>query len=172
MPIGHGGDVLGLRGEDDVRETRGHCLGARLLNEHGACNAADQRFDIVKHRRWKRSQQCQVRNCHASAGSEDTRNFFPHARLVRREVEDAVGDHHINAAVGNRKAFDLTEAELHIGEPGLPRVCGHIAARLGDHVRSHIDTDHFASGADLWTSHKAVEPAACAKIQHHFASAE
>jgi len=85
--------------------------------------------------------------------------------LVGREIDDAVGQDHVGGGLGHRQVLDLAEAELHLRVAAL--IC--IAARLGDHLRRHVDADDVAVRSDGLGRQEAIQAAAGAQIQHRFA---
>ena len=49
-----------------------------------------------------------------SAGTQNTKRFTEHGRLVRRQVDDAVADHDIDGAIAQRQRFNLPKSELDV----------------------------------------------------------
>jgi len=49
-----------------------------------------------------------------SPDSQDTKHLSEHLRLVGAEVEDPVGDRHIDSAVFQRQGVQIPKPELHV----------------------------------------------------------
>ena len=108
--------------EHQVHQTHGRCLRAGVLDQHRAGNAAHERLEILLHRVGQRLEQREIRHGHAAAGLENAGDFGPNARLIRRQVEHAVGNHNIDAGIGDGKILNLTKPKLDIGVAGSPDI--------------------------------------------------
>ena len=76
-----------------------------------------------------------------------------HGRLVRAEIDDAVGDHDVCHRVRNGELFEKTPP----GTRRCPARAAGIAARLVQHRRRHIDADHPARRTPPSRRQKRVE---------------
>ena len=86
-----------------------------------------------------------------------------HLRLVRHQVDHAVGDDHVARPVGDRQMLEFAQPELDIARADARR----IVARLGQHLVGHVDADHPALGSDLPGGEQAVEAGTAAEIDQH-----
>ena len=66
-----------------------------------------------------------VGNAQLSAGPEHPPAFGERARLARAEVEDAVGDDLVNAAVGEGDVLDIGVQRVDVLQAGLRGGFGH-----------------------------------------------
>jgi len=92
----------------------------------------------------------------AAAGFEDAEGLSEHGGLVGGQVDDAVGDDHVDTAVGQRDGFDLAFEELHIGHPSL----GSVAAGQVEHLAGHVQFVRLAVGADPAAGQQNVDATA------------
>ena len=58
-----------------------------------------------------------------AAGAQHPEHLGEHGRLVGGQVDHAVGDHHVHAAVRQRDLLDVPLQELHVGRARLRRRC-------------------------------------------------
>ena len=68
----------------------------------------------------------------SAAGSQDAVDLVEHRVLVGHEVDDPVGDHDVDRAVGERELFDQRLVKLDVGQPHRRRA----RARAVEHRRS------------------------------------
>jgi hypothetical protein len=79
-----------------------------------------------------------------AAEREQLRCFGEHLRLVRREIDDSVGDRTVEAGVRSRQPFDPALAELALGEAAV----GGERVRLGQLLRGEVHPRHPAGRPD------------------------
>ena len=72
-----------------------------------------------------------------SAGPEHPRGLGQHLGLVAGEVDHAVGDHHVDACVGERELLEVALDELDVRDAGL----GGVGARELEHLVGHVEPD-------------------------------
>jgi hypothetical protein len=82
-----------------------------------------------------------------------TKRVSKYRRLVRREVDHAVGDDHVDRVIRHRQVLYLAQPELDVRFAGCPRYL----ASLTHHLRGHVDPDYPAGLPDRPRSQKAVE---------------
>lgn len=99
---------------------------------------------------------------------EDAEGFGQDRPLVRRLVDDAVGDDHVDVRVGERQVLDLPLPEFHVLDAGLPG----IRACLLEHLVGHVHAVHHAFRADPTGRKKRVGSGTRAEVQHRLASLE
>ena len=98
-----------------------------------------------------------------------TRNASRNTRsLSRGQVDDAIGDDHIDRVVGQGDVFDFAFQKLHILDAGLALVL----AGERQHFIGHIEAVGFAGRADAPRREQHVDAAAGAEIEHRFARIE
>ena len=88
--------------------------------------------------------------------------------FVRREIDDAIGDDHVDGVVGQRDVFDFALEELDVFDAGLALVF----AGKGEHVVGHVEAVGFAGGADAPGREQHIDAAAGAEVEHGFARLE
>jgi len=172
VPIHHRIDIAGLGRQPNVDQSRGLGHGARFIGQHRSRQAADERLDHVQEFLGKGFEQGQIGDGNPPARLQHAGDFPPDLRLVRREVQDAVGDHHIHAVVRSGQVLDLAQAELHVVEPRVLLICGDALASLAHHVWGHIDADDAPARPYLWARDEDVETPAAAQVQDYFARSE
>src|SRR5207237_10240184 len=96
---------------------------------------------------------------------QHTERLAEYLRLVRDQVDYAVGQNDVGGIVGDRQMFELAQAKLDIGgvDPGS------VFARLFQHLVCHVDPYHPACRAHLLCGKEAVETRAAAEIDHDLA---
>ena len=89
-----------------------------------------------------------------------------HLRLVRAQVDDAVGDHDIHALRGDGEVLDQPLAKL-----DGPRVAGvdRVGAGALEHLGRHVDADEAAFRAELLGGEQGVESRSGAQVDDGFA---
>ena len=60
-----------------------------------------------------------VADAQAAAGPQHPENFSKDAWLVGGQVDDTIGDHHIDTLIRQRDVLDMAVQEAGIGDPGL-----------------------------------------------------
>ena len=109
-----------------------------------------------------------VADAQAAAWLEDPEGLGEHRRLVHRQVDHAVGDHHVHRGGGEGDLLDVALEELDVGRAGL----GGVAARQGEHLLGHVQPVRLARGAYPPGRQQHVDAAAGAKVQHDLALAQ
>ena len=117
----------------------------------------------------KRPLKDDVRDDHPPAGLEDAVHLAEDLRLVRREVDDAVGDDHVHRAVLDRQLLDQTLAELHVAQAGGLAELSGVPAGQSQHLRRHVHADGPAFGAHLLRGQEHVLSGAAAQVEHDVA---
>mmetsp|Transcript_9789 Transcript_9789/g.26126 ORF Transcript_9789/g.26126 Transcript_9789/m.26126 type:complete len:269 (+) Transcript_9789:84-890(+) len=159
-----------------ARHPRAHDLAAVLLNvqldvdeagtlQHssdlivigGPSNSAGEALERLE-RLWDIRRAEHVGDGDAAAGPEHAVHLLVHLRLVRREVDDAVGYDAIRSRVADGQVLDLAQAEGHVADP----VAGGGGARLRQHLRRHVDADEMAGRPDDLARDEAVHAGAAA----------
>ena len=102
---------------------------------------------------------------HPAPWAQHPERLAQHARLVGRQVHDAVGEDHIHRGVGQRQLLDVALAELHVrhAEPG------RVAARQLQHLVRHVHAVDEARGSHALGGQEHVDPAAGAQVHDHLA---
>ncbi|TKS57772.1 MAG: hypothetical protein EWM73_03734 [Nitrospira sp.] len=101
------------------------------------------------------------------AGLEHAEHLPEHLALVGGQVDDAVGNDQIRAALVHRHRVGHALSEFDVG-CGMAQVPGHdrrVAPGDLQHRVGHVDADHAPGGADAAGGLEAVDPAAGADIQ-------
>jgi len=98
------------------------CLGqhrVKLIHGGGARNAGGIGSQVVFQLLGNRCRGYCIRHGEAPAAFQHTEGFSKDLRLLRREIDDAIRDDHVNQGVGHGQVLDLAEPELHVREPRL-----------------------------------------------------
>ncbi len=138
------------------------------LDAQGSGNAADISGKAGSNRFGQLGFERDVAYGEASAGLQNPDNLSKNSGLIRREIDDAVGDDAIHGFIRKRQVVDLSEIKLNI----------EVAAFLGvgfgplDHGRSHVNADGLPRRPNLPGGQKHVEAAAGPEIDDHFAGAK
>ena len=106
-----------------------------------------------------------VGNADPPAGYQDTEHLGEHGGLVGGQVDDAVGDHHVDGRVRQRDGLDLALEELHIGCPGFAGV----SARQLEHLVGHVDAVHEPGRTDPPRRQQYVDAPARSQVKDSFA---
>jgi len=93
---------------------------------------------VVAGRFRQRTVQHYVADDHPPAGRQHAIYLAEYPGLVGREVDDAVGDHHIHAGVLDGQVFDQPLAELDVRQAGCLEDLNRILAGQGEHFRRHV----------------------------------
>ena len=101
----------------------------------------------------------------AAAGPQDPGRLAEDLRLVAGEVDDAVGDDHVDRVVGQRHVLDRALDELDVLDPGLALV----APRQLEHLVGHVEAVGLAGRADAPGREQDVDPAARAEVEDRLA---
>src|SRR3990170_2312607 len=109
-----------------------------------------------------------VRDTQAAAGPEHAMHLREHLRLVCRQVDHAVRDHHVHARVGQRHVLDVALQELDVVGPGL----GGVAPCELQHLVGHVQTERLPGRADPLRRQDHVDPAAGSEVEHGLALPE
>ena len=99
------------------------------------------------------------------AGDQDAKHLREHGGLVGRQVDHAVGDHHIHRRIRQRQGLDLALEELHVRCTCL----GGIGASQSQHVIGHVHPIGEPGRADPPCGQQDVDAAAGAQVQHPLA---
>ena len=121
--------------------------------------AADARrpcSQITHHRLAQGLQGHHVRHRQVAAGAKHAKRLAEDRVLVRREVDHAVGDDHVDLGVGQWNGLDLAVHESHVGR------AQRLLVALGqlEHSRGHVQADHTAGRSYLARGQEAVDAAA------------
>jgi hypothetical protein len=106
-----------------------------------------------------------VGNADPPAGYQDTEHLGEHGGLVGGQVDDAVGDHHVDGRVRQRDGLDLALEELHIGCPGFAGV----STRQLEHLVGHVDAIHEPGRTDPPRRQQYVDAPARSQVKDSFA---
>jgi hypothetical protein len=106
-----------------------------------------------------------VRDGEPPTGPQHPSGLGEHLGLIAREVDHAVGDHHVDAGVGERQLLEIALEELDVLNPGV----GGVAAREVEHLVGHVDPDGTASRADPACGDQHIRPGARPKVQDDLA---
>ena len=85
---------------------------------HGAGDAGRPQRDVAARALDQLALGDDVGDREPAAGAQRARRGAEHARLVGREVDDAVGDHDVDAAGLDRRLLDQPVEEREVAEPG------------------------------------------------------
>ena len=85
--------------------------------------------------------------------------------LVAGQVDDAVGDDHVDRRVGQRDVLDVALEELDVVDAGVRGV----RARQREHLVGHVEPDRPAGRSDAAGGDEHVRPAARAEVEHGLA---
>ena len=105
------------------------------------------------------------------AGFEDAKHFPEDLALVGSQVDHAIRNDQIHAAIIHRHGVRHALAEFDVGG-GIAQVPGHdrrVAPRDLQHRVGHVDADHAAGGADAPRGFKTIDAASGADVQHRLA---
>ena len=120
--------------------------------------------EIVRHR-----LVCHdVRDGESPAGPDDPEHLPEHLALVRRQVDDAVGNDEIGAAVLDRKILRVAFAELDVRRR-IAEVLHHdrrVPSGQCKHLVGHVYTDDPAGRADTTGGFEAVDTPARPDVQY------
>ena len=154
VEIGAGRDHIGV-----AEARRGKRLGVGLDGD-GAGDAAHPGGDVAGQLGRQRLFQRNVADGKAPARLEHAENLGKCRVLVVDEVQHAVGDDAVGAAVGERHGFDggVMEGDVAIA------ISVSIVARQGYHLLRHVDADGLSSRPHGAGGEKHVEAAAGAEI--------
>jgi len=143
--------VLGFANQSSLRE--------------GTGQSARERGFAVQHGARQLPVDDRIGEDQPPAGLEHAIQFAKGLPLFGGKVEDAMGDDHVHAGIGQGNVFHPAFAKLNVGQAeGFligPSAC--------QHLRRHIQTDGDSCGSDLVGGKKGVNPRAAAHVQHVFA---
>ena len=97
-----------------------------------------------------------------ASGPQSARGGREDGGLVGREVDDAVGDHAVDAGVLDGRPLDVALAELALREAVL---CGEVP-RLRELGGGHVDADDLAVRAGGQRGEEAVGAGPAAEVEH------
>jgi hypothetical protein len=109
-----------------------------------------------------------VADADPAAWLKDAVDLGEHGRLVDRQVDHAVGDHHVDRGGGQGDLLDVALEEGDVAGAGLVSV----AAGEGEHLLGHVQPVGMAGGTDPLGGQQHVDAATGAEVQHHLALAE
>ena len=101
----------------------------------------------------------------APAGAQHARRLGEHALLVAREVDHAVGDHHVHGGVRERDVLEVALDELDVGDARL----GRVRPREREHLVGHVEPDRLARRAHAPRADQHVGAGARAEVEHRLA---
>src|SRR6266542_4428610 len=104
----------------------------------------------------------------ATARAEDAVDLAQDARLVRREVDDAVRDDDVDGGVRERDVLDLALEEVRVRHAGFSGV----SPRELEHFVGHVDAVGKTRRSDALGREQDVDAASGSEIEHDFARAE
>ena len=130
----------------------------------GAGHAADPQLHVLLDRVGHVPADHHVRDGEAAAGLEHTERLAQHAVLVAGEVDDAIGNDHVDRVVRQRDVLDLALQERHVLEAALALVL------LGDgeHLVGHVEAERSSGGSDAARGQQHVDAAAGAQVEDGF----
>lgn len=115
-----------------------------LRSGERSCDAADIRPTLSAVSRRQVVFCDDVGNAYTSARHQDPEHLGQHGRLVGRQVDHAVGDHHIYCTVRQRDVLDGALQEFDVRGAGL----GFVGIRQIQHLVSHVDSVGVAGRPD------------------------
>src|SRR5262249_8472815 len=102
-----------------------------------------------------------VAHAEPAAGPQAPERLGEDAHLVGGQVDDAVGDDHVQMLVRQRDVLDVAVQEAGVGDPG----CGGVGAGEGEHVGAGVQAVGGAAGSDPAGRQQHVQAAAGAEGQ-------
>jgi hypothetical protein len=90
------------------------------------------------------------------AGLQHTKSLSQHAILVRRKVDHAIGNNHVDRIVWQGDMFDFALEELDI----LRASFAFVLIGQGEHLVRHIETVCLAGGANPLRGKQHIDAAA------------
>ena len=97
----------------------------------------------------------------ATARPQDSGRLAEDAGLVGAQIDDAVGDDHVDRVVGKRDVLDRALDEFDVLDPGLALVL----PRQLEHLVGHVEAIGHSPGPDPASRQQHVDPAAGPQIQ-------
>ncbi len=107
-----------------------------------------------------------VREEEPPSGREHPEDLSEDLVLVGREVQNAVRDHDVHAAVRNRQR--LEERLANLDAPAEPALLGQAASHVA-HGGCHLEPQRSAAWPDLACSDAKIGPATASVIEHALA---
>src|SRR5712672_11080 len=100
-----------------------------------------------------------------AARFQQSPDFAKHLRFVSGKIDDAIADHQIGQAIGQRSLLDIALDVSHVEEA----VAVAQPLRLGSLLVLYVDTDNFAAGPHAQRGDERVHPRAAAEVDDGFA---
>src|SRR5262249_31406300 len=100
-----------------------------------------------------------------AAGMENSEHFAKHLWLVDTEIEDPVGDHEVDGAIGQGQGINFPSPKFDVCDANQRS----IAFRLFEHRLGAIDADHPARGPDAAGRQDTIEARPGAEIYDNLA---
>jgi hypothetical protein len=146
---------------------KSRCSQHRLdfINERSTCHASGKERHISAYFLWRFGKGNDIGDSQPATGFQHAIRLRKYAPLVRRQIDDAVGDDRVRRRIGDRQRLDLAKAKFDVPITSFDR----IGARFGNHRGRHVDADDPTDLADLARRQKAVESAPTAKVDDRFA---
>ncbi len=138
---------------------------AQRVKVHGAGDAAGKHGQVVldPFRQFCRGHDIGDRQ--PAPGLQDPPGLAEDLLFFLSQVDDAIGNDHVDRLVRHRQVLNLAQAEGDMAEAGFLRVL----ARQVDHIRRHVHPDHQPLRTDPTAGQKTVEAAAGTQVEHCFA---
>src|SRR5215212_242675 len=108
------------------------------------------------------TQEHHVRDGEPASRLEDPQRLGDHLWLVRREVDDAVGDHHVHVILWQRYVLDVSLDELDVLHPSFCLVL----LRQRKHLVGHVQPVSLAARGHSLGREQHVYAASAAQVQH------
>src|SRR5581483_10283257 len=127
-----------------IGKASGAQLGGVVVLLQRTGNAADPQFHAAANIGGHVATDDDVGHGEAAAGFEHAKGFAQHGVLVAGQIDDTVGDDHVDRVVRQRDVLDGAFEEFDIRRAGLAL----ILACEGEHLVGHVQAEDFAGGAD------------------------
>jgi hypothetical protein len=155
----------GSRGDGDLGESGRQELAAVLSGGHGAGGAAGPLLGCRPPGRVGAGDGDDVADPEPPAGPQHPERLRQRAGLVRGQVDDTVGDHRIDVAVGQRDVLDAAVQELSVRRARG----GGVSLGQLDHLRGGVQAVGLPSEADAAGGQQHVDPAPGPQVQDSLA---
>src|SRR5262249_39737890 len=128
-------------------------------------DTADPQLHVSAHIRGNFAAKHNVRHSEAPTRFQYTERLVKHARLVDGQIDDAVGNDHVNRAVGKGNTLDLSFEKLDILGAGA----AFVLVRERKHLVGHVEAVHFAGWPYALRRQQHVDPTAGAEVEYDLA---
>jgi hypothetical protein len=113
--------------------------------------------------------QGEIGHADPASGLEQPEHLRERSTLPSRQVQDAVGDHHIDRLVRKRYVFHLSPDEL---GPARDARLGRVATSSLAHLLKDVESDGLPLGSDAVGGEDRVDPSARAHVENGLALQE